>query len=153
MDAQQAFQLLNLLALVFWIILIVFYGSRVYKLIISTGLPFILFGLVYLILLLTNLDFDIKAFTSIEKMSGLYSNSWLVLLGWVHYLAFDLLAGVWISNDARRTGLQRILILPSLILTFMLGPLGLLSYIIIKYVRIAGGKDRSDIINLPYIKK
>ncbi|MGC9344191.1 MAG: ABA4-like family protein [Bacteroidales bacterium] len=135
MEAQQSFQLLNLLALVFWIVLIFFHGKKIYRILISSGLAFILFGLVYLVLFLTQFNFEFDSFTSIEKMSSLYANPWLILLGWVHYLAFDLLAGVWIHNDANKNGISKALIIPSLLFTFMTGPFGLLSYLIIKYIK------------------
>jgi membrane protein insertase Oxa1/YidC/SpoIIIJ len=133
MDAQLSFQLLNLLALVFWIVLLFFHGRKIYRLLISSGFAFILFGLIYLVLFITQFTFDFEAFTSIENMSSLYKNPWIILLGWVHYLAFDLLAGVWIRNDAKKSAIGKVVIVPSLIFTFMTGPFGLLIYLLIKY--------------------
>ena len=134
MTAQLAFQILNFIALIFWIILIFFHRKRAYRFLISSGFAFIFFGLVYIILLLTNFEIDPTAFSSLENMESLYSNSWLILLGWVHYLAFDLLAGVWIKNDSLKNGINQRLIIIPLIFTFMTGPFGLLFYLVIKYI-------------------
>lgn len=132
MDAQQSFQVLNLLALIFWIILIGFHGSKIYRLLISSGIAFIIFGLVYLVLLVTNFSFDFSSFSSLDGLSTMYGNPWLILLGWVHYLAFDLLAGVWIMNDSQKAGISKGWVILPLIFTFMTGPFGLLAYLIIK---------------------
>ncbi|MFW5819688.1 MAG: ABA4-like family protein [Bacteroidota bacterium] len=134
MTAQLAFQILNFSALVLWIILIFFYQSKTYRLLISSGFAFILFGLVYIVLLIMNLETDPTAFSSLENLKSLYSDPWLILLGWVHYLAFDLLAGVWIKSDSLNFGIHQKLIIIPLIFTFMTGPFGLLLYLIIKYV-------------------
>jgi hypothetical protein len=124
-----AFLTLNTLALIFWVLLIFFYQSRIYRLLISSGFAFIFLGLVYFLLFVTNLDFDPSVFGSLEGMKSLYSNPWLILLGWVHYLAFDLLAGVWIRKDSKNQGIPEFLIIISLVFTFMTGPFGFLLYL------------------------
>ena len=135
MSAESAFLVLNSLALFCWILLIGFYHSLLYKSVISSGLVFVLFGVIYLFLLLTNLPTDLQAFTSLSNMKSLYSNPWAILLGWVHYLSFDLLAGIWIKKDSEKQEIGTAWVIPSLVLTFMLGPFGLLSYLIIKLLR------------------
>ncbi len=56
----------------------------------------------------------------------LFENPYLLLAGWVHFLAFDLLVGAWEVRDARRVGITHLLVVPCLLLTFMAGPVGLL---------------------------
>ena len=55
-----------------------------------------------------------------------------VLVGWVHFLAFDLMIGLFIVIDAADQGIAHGWTLPSLFLTLMLGPLGLLSYFLLR---------------------
>lgn len=55
-----------------------------------------------------------------------------VAIGWTHYLAFDLFAGLWIARDADDKGFSRILQAPVLLLTFMAGPLGLLLWLVVR---------------------
>ena len=57
---------------------------------------------------------------------------WLLLAGWVHYLAFDLFIGAWETRDAMARGVPRLLLAPCLVLTFMLGPIGLLCYHVLR---------------------
>ena len=65
-------------------------------------------------------------FNSIEEVRALFTNDWVLVAGWVHYLAFDLFVGVWVAGWADRQGLSRILQAPLLVAVFMFGPLGLL---------------------------
>jgi hypothetical protein len=69
---------------------------------------------------------------SLRGVASFFSVRELILLGWVHILAFDLLAGSWQAEEAERTGLSRAALLPCLILTFMLGPVGLLLFLALR---------------------
>lgn len=74
-------------------------------------------------------------YDSLASVAGLFANPWLLLAGWVHYLAFDLLLGTWEREEAARIGLSRWLLLPCLGLTFMFGPVGWLLFMGMRYVR------------------
>lgn len=63
-------------------------------------------------------------FGSLAEVARLFQHPGLLLAGWVHYLAFDLLIGAWQRHEARRIGLHPVVLLPTLVLTFLLGPLG-----------------------------
>ena len=67
-------------------------------------------------------------FSSLAGVAALFSNPWMLLAGWVHYLAFDLLVGTWEVLDARERGVPHFLVIPCLFLTFMFGPAGWLLY-------------------------
>lgn len=54
-----------------------------------------------------------------------------LLVIWVEILAYDLLLGRWIADDALARGWSPFAILPLLPLTFIRGPLGLLVYLIL----------------------
>ena len=53
-------------------------------------------------------------FSSLADVALLFSNPWLLLAGWVHYLAFDLLVGTWEVEDARSQGVPHLLVVPCL---------------------------------------
>ena len=55
-------------------------------------------------------------------------------IAWVHFLAFDLFIGRWIYLDSQERDLSPLLMAPVLFLTFMLGPLGFLIYLVIRAV-------------------
>lgn len=67
-------------------------------------------------------------FMSLAGVKALLSSDPVILAGWLHYLAFDLVAGLWIAGKADEMGLSRIIQAPFLFLTLMLGPVGLLAF-------------------------
>ena len=67
-------------------------------------------------------------FDSLAGVARLFESRWLLLAGWVHYLAFDLLVGAWEVRTARREGIAHALVLPCLVATFLLGPAGYLLF-------------------------
>ena len=46
------------------------------------------------------------------------------------------MVGLYIVNNAEKNGINRFVIIPSLLFTFMMGPFGLLLYVIIKSIAI-----------------
>lgn len=75
-------------------------------------------------------------FGSLADVARLFEHSGLLLAGWVHYLAFDLLVGIWERNEARRLGLPQWALAPCLALTFLLGPLGWLAFLAVRFFRL-----------------
>ena len=72
---------------------------------------------------------------SIESLRALFMSDAGIVLGWTHYLAFDLFAGLWIARDADAKGFSRWVQLPFLLLTFLAGPLGILAWLIVRESR------------------
>ncbi|GIE32937.1 hypothetical protein Ait01nite_059820 [Actinoplanes italicus] len=52
--------------------------------------------------------------------------------GWAHMIAFDLFVGRWSYLDSRKRGVPVLLMAPILLLTIMLGPLGLAAYLAVR---------------------
>jgi hypothetical protein len=71
-------------------------------------------------------------FGSLAEVEKLFSVPSLLLAGWVHYLAFDLLVGRWEIDDAAVQGLAAWWLLPCLALTFLAGPIGFLLYLVLR---------------------
>lgn len=74
-------------------------------------------------------------FGSLEGVMLLFTMPHAVLAGWIHYLAFDLFIGAWEVRDARRRGIPHVWLLPCLFFTLMLGPVGLLLYLGVRFQR------------------
>ncbi len=74
-------------------------------------------------------------FGSLAQVAQLFQTPGLLLAGWVHYLAFDLLVGSWEREEARRIGLPQLLLAPCLLLTFLFGPLGWLVFMALRLAR------------------
>jgi hypothetical protein len=136
MTAEQVFSIANLIAVAGWMILIVAGRIRwVSSLVTGIVLP-LLFALLYSFLVAAHWGEKTGGFGTLAQVRTLFSNDWLLLAGWVHYLAFDLFIGSWQVRDARKHGIPHLLLVPGLILTFMFGPIGLLLYCIVRLVRI-----------------
>jgi hypothetical protein len=73
-------------------------------------------------------------FSSLSGVRQLFANDWLLLAGWVHYLAFDLFVGAWIAAETERANLSRLVLIPILPLTFMFGPVGYLLFHAVRFV-------------------
>lgn len=57
----------------------------------------------------------------------------LAAAGWIHYLIFDLFIGAWEARDAMRRGMSHLLVVPCLLATLFVGPLGLLLYVVLRF--------------------
>jgi hypothetical protein len=135
MTAESIFQLCNTIALAGWLILILVspLWFRTDRLLV--GLIITLFAIVYTWLIFSGFKpADMANFRSLEGVMSLFMDKTVVTAGWVHYLAFDLLAGVWIRKNSLYHGINQWLVLPCLLLTFMFGPMGLLLYLVIRWI-------------------
>jgi len=71
-------------------------------------------------------------FSTIAGVQALFSSDGGLVLGWVHYLAFDLFVGLWIAREADERGVSRFIQAPILLATFLAGPLGLTIWLILR---------------------
>jgi hypothetical protein len=126
------FQLANIIALVDWIIMIGFPTWRYTSRGTLNGMILIL-CLFYYCLVLGWIGMAPKGgFDSLANVMLLFTSERAVLAGWIHYLAFDMFVGLWITLDAQRINLKRWILVPIQLLTFMLGPIGLGTYMIMR---------------------
>ena len=63
----------------------------------------------------------------------LFTDEWTVLAAWIHYLVFDMFVGIWEVKDAQKKGISHWFVIPCLVLTFMLGPIGFLLYSVLRF--------------------
>jgi threonine/homoserine/homoserine lactone efflux protein len=94
-----------------------------------------LFAVIYIGIVVSTFGSGEGSFSSLGGVATLFSNPWLLLAGWLHYLAFDLLIGTWEARDARERQLPHLLLVPCLFLTLMFGPLGWLTYMGVRTLR------------------
>ena len=100
------------------------------------GIVIALLALSYSWLNFSNFDPGIlKKFSTLDGVGELFQNKYLLAAAWVHFLAFDLLAAVWIKNNSVKHGIGHLLILPALFFTCMLGPLGFLIYLLTRFIK------------------
>jgi hypothetical protein len=131
MAADQLFSLCNLIVLPGWLLLVIAPRWRWTQRIAAVALPLIL-AAVYLTLVITHFGKSGGGFGSLAQVSRLFSDPYLLLAGWIHYLAFDLFTGCWEVRDSVRLRIAHAYVVPCLLLTFLFGPVGLLTWFLIR---------------------
>lgn len=127
MTPEGIFSIVNLIALLSWIGLAA--APRLHWIATVTGLVVpLLLAAVYTVIVATTWWTSSGSFSTLAGVATLFGQPWILLAGWTHYLAFDLLIGSWEVRDARARGISHVLVLPCLLLTFMFGPAGWLLY-------------------------
>lgn len=134
MAAETIFQYANLLGLFGWILLIIAPFTKFTKNIVQWGLVPILLSILYAYLIIRYFGEAEGGFGSLSEVSSLFNNEFALLAGWVHYLAFDLWIGCWEIGDAEKRGFSRWLVIPCLFFTLMYGPVGLLLYLLLRFI-------------------
>ena len=86
-------------------------------------------AVVYVLIIVMEWGNSSGGFSSLADVSALFSNPWLLLAGWTHYLSFDLFVGSWEVRDAIERGIPHLMVVPCLALTFLFGPAGWLLYL------------------------
>lgn len=133
MDAETLFTICQTAVMPGWLLLIFLPRWKwTARFICSVLLPGLL-GLVYMTLILTNFGKTEGGFDSLAGVASFFENPYLLLAGWVHYLAFDLFIGCWEVRDAQRVGVRHWFVIPCLFSTLMLGPTGLVLYFIMRW--------------------
>jgi hypothetical protein len=128
MSPEQLFAITNGLAVLAWLLLAALPGRRwVTEVVTGRAVP-MLFAVLYVAIVATTFAGAEGSFTTLDGVASLFSNPWLLLAGWLHYLAFDLLIGTWEARDARERGVPQLVLVPCLFLTLMFGPGGWLLY-------------------------
>lgn len=100
----------------------------------AVALPALL-SLAYTALILAYWSGAPGGFSSLPEVMALFTTPGVALAGWLHYLAFDLFVGAWITRTARAEGLAHVFVLPCLALTFLFGPAGFVAFSVLRAAR------------------
>jgi hypothetical protein len=131
MTPDQIFSLANLVAALSWLLLVALpRRSWVTGAVTRLAVPGLFAAAYVAIAALTFFGSD-GSFSSLDGVARLFENRWLLLAGWLHYLAFDLLIGTWQVLDSQQRGMPHLLVVPCLLLTFLFGPAGWLLYTVV----------------------
>lgn len=132
MTAEQLFSILNMITIAAWLLLVFLPRLRWTATVVPIVMPALL-AVIYVVLVAATLGRGEGGFSSLAGVRALFDNPWALLAGWTHYLAFDLFIGGWEVRDAQQRGIRHLLIVPALVLTFLLGPAGLLLYLTMRW--------------------
>lgn len=136
MDASLIYSIANTTVLPMWLLMIFLPKLGITKWLVDTKLIPIILALLYGFYIIVAIDSgDGMDFGSLESVMQMFTQEDAVMAGWIHYLVFDLLVGMWMLNKNEKIGIHPILMGISLTLTFILGPIGFLVFMICKATR------------------
>jgi len=128
MSPEALFQLSSPLALLGWLALAAApFAPRAAQIVAALVVPLVL-SVAYTGLVLAFWSGAPGGFDSLANVMLLFTDPAIALAGWLHYLAFDLFVGAWITRTAQAARIPHLLILPCLVLTFLFGPAGFLAF-------------------------
>ena len=128
----------NLGVLPLWLILIFFPSSNINKFFVTSILPILLLSGAYIFALyksyLNSYDFisNFELYLSMSNLSNLFSNNLFLILFWIHFVSINLFVGGWIVRDSQKLYINKILVAFPLIITYLIGPLGVFIYWLIR---------------------
>ena len=117
----------------FWLLLIFapnnnftnfFVQSIISPLILAAGYAYLSYNLY----LENNILDGFELYSGLDGLYSMFANETLLLIFWLHFLAISLFTGAWIARDSRKYFIPKILTIPSLVLTYFAGPIGLVFY-------------------------
>ncbi len=117
----------------FWLLLIFLPNHQLTNLLVqSVIVPLLLAaGYIYLSYSLFkdgNIFDGFELYNGLDGLYAMFANETLLLIFWLHFLSISLFTGAWIVRDGKKYLIPKIIIIPSLILTYFTGPIGLVIY-------------------------
>ncbi len=133
MSYSTIFSLANMLAMIMWLLMLIVPNWKPTRFLVDHKIIPIALSALYGFYIIQTMTQGIEMnFGSLEGVMGLFSHESATLAGWLHYLAFDLIVGMWMITQNRTIGIHPLLMIPCLLGAFMLGPIGFLVFILFK---------------------
>jgi hypothetical protein len=130
----------NALPLPVWLLMMFLPSWRVTQTVVRSRITSVLISILFVVLNVLFFStvmedkFEVEGFFSLDIIAHAFKNRFVVLLCWIHYLAFDLLVGSWmfLDNYDNDRPVPQLLMIPIFVLTFAFGPAGFLLYVLCK---------------------
>ena len=133
LNFENIYLIANLGVIPFWLLLIILPHNQITNFFVQSAIvPLLLAGayvyLSYNIYLNGDILDGFELYNGLDGLYSMFANEALLLIFWIHFLAISLFAGAWIVRDSKKYFVPKILTVPSLILTYFAGPIGLVVY-------------------------
>ena len=128
----------NLGVLPFWLILIFFPNSQISKIFVTSIFPIFILSGAYIFMLYKSYtgsyDFisNFNLYLGISEIRDLFSDQIFLIMFWIHFISINLFTGGWIVKDSQRLFINKFLVVLPLIITYLIGPIGLFFYWLIR---------------------
>ena len=133
LNNQNIYLFANWGVIPFWLILIFFPNNKITNFFVQSIIPPLLLAigysyLAYNVFLEGNILQSFELYSGLDGLYSMFANESILLIFWLHFLAISLFAGAWIVRDSKKYFVPKIVTIPSLILTYFSGPIGLVIY-------------------------
>ena len=136
MTPAEIFPIGGLTAMPMWGLMMLFPNWKVTRFLIDYKIVPIFIAIIYAVYIYLSISsggsMDFGSFATVKE---LFTQDHAILAGWMHYICFDLLIGMWMVNQNRDIKIHQLLMAPCLFFTFMFGPIGFLLFTIIKSIK------------------
>ncbi len=128
----------NLGVLPFWVILVFFPSSQISRIFVTSIFPIFILSGAYIFMLYKSYngsyDFisNFNLYLGINEIKDLLNDQIFLIMFWIHFISINLFAGGWIVKDSQKLLINKFLIILPLIITYLIGPIGLLVYWLIR---------------------
>ena len=134
---ENIYLLANWGVLPFWLMLLIAPNHGLTKFLVQSIIAPLLLATAYIyiaykIYLSGEMFEAFSLYLSLENLYALFSDEAFLLIFWLHFLSISLFVGAWIVRDSRRFLIPKIVTIPSLVLTYFTGPIGLVFYWLIR---------------------
>ena len=135
---EMLYYWVNLGVLPFWLILIFFPNSNISRYFVTSIFPILILSGAYIFILyksyLNSYDFDnnFSLYLSIDHLSDLFTDKSYLMVFWIHFISINLFTGGWIVRDSQKLSINKILVIIPLVITYLIGPIGLFLYWLIR---------------------
>ena len=135
---EMLYYWVNLGVLPFWLILIFFPQSHISKIFVTSVFPIFVLSGTYIFILyksyLNSYDFlaNFNLYLGLDSVLELFSDKSFLITFWIHFIAINLFIGGWIVKDSQKFQINKILLFFPLLTTYLIGPLGLFLYWLIR---------------------
>ena len=129
---------INIGVLPFWLLIIFFPQSHLCKYLATSIFPIFLLSGAYIFILyqayIGSFDFigNFNLYLGLSYVSELFRDDLYLLMFWTHFVAVNLFIGGWILKDSNKFGINKIILAFPLIITYLIGPLGILLYWLVR---------------------
>ena len=135
---EMLYYWVNFGVLPFWLLLIFFPHSHLCRYFVTSIFPIFALSGTYIFVLyksyLNSYDFmgNFNLYFGINDISNLFSDKNFLMMFWIHFIAINLFTGGWIVKDAQKFSINKIILIIPLLVTYLIGPLGLFLYWLIR---------------------
>ena len=135
---EMLYYWVNLGVLPFWIVLIFFPRSNICKYFITSIFPILILSGAYIFVLynsyLGSYDFEknFNLYLGVDSLSELFTENSYLMMFWIHFISINLFTGGWIVKDSQKFNINKVFLAIPLIITYLIGPLGLFFYWLIR---------------------